>query len=223
VKKHCIYNTALVFILIGFSTSLFCFSIPSKIKKRIERINRHKYYIFIEKTKFKLHLLKENHDLIKTYDIAIGAKKNFARKTHAGDKGTPEGLYYITDILGYHFPQDDRRYQGMKNMNQKYFKHEHGYHKWGFPNKDLGKNAYGPRFFRLGYPNSADQARFKKLKKENKISKNADIGSGLAIHGTNDPNSIGHCATTGCVRMRNQDLIEITDYIKIGTVVFIKH
>jgi len=39
------------------------------------------------------------------------------------------------------------------------------------------------------------------------------------IHGTNAPASIGHAASHGCIRMRQQDLEELFDLVTVGTVV----
>lgn len=42
------------------------------------------------------------------------------------------------------------------------------------------------------------------------------------IHGTNNPASIGQMASAGCVRMFNHDVIEVYDWVQIGTKVTIK-
>lgn len=41
------------------------------------------------------------------------------------------------------------------------------------------------------------------------------------IHGTNRPNSIGYDASAGCIRMRNQDVEDLYQYVKVGTPVAI--
>lgn len=41
------------------------------------------------------------------------------------------------------------------------------------------------------------------------------------IHGTNRPSSIGSAASHGCIRMKNKDVEELYDYVKIGTPVVI--
>lgn len=41
------------------------------------------------------------------------------------------------------------------------------------------------------------------------------------IHGTNDPSSIGHAVSHGCIRMHNNDVEELSSIIPIGTPVFI--
>lgn len=42
---------------------------------------------------------------------------------------------------------------------------------------------------------------------------------GFGIHGTNNPNSIGKAVSHGCVRMYNNDVIELYDIVPIGTPV----
>ncbi len=40
---------------------------------------------------------------------------------------------------------------------------------------------------------------------------------GYGIHGTNNPNSIGQAVSHGCVRMQNEDVIELYEIIPLGT------
>jgi lipoprotein-anchoring transpeptidase ErfK/SrfK len=42
------------------------------------------------------------------------------------------------------------------------------------------------------------------------------------IHGTNDPASIGHYVSLGCVRMQNHDVEELASIVPNGTAVFIR-
>ena len=42
---------------------------------------------------------------------------------------------------------------------------------------------------------------------------------GYGIHGTNEPGSIGHAASHGCVRMRNRDVEDLFSRVRIGDVV----
>ena len=41
------------------------------------------------------------------------------------------------------------------------------------------------------------------------------------IHGTNDPSSIGSPVSAGCIRMRNEDVEELTELVRVGTPVHI--
>ena len=46
---------------------------------------------------------------------------------------------------------------------------------------------------------------------------------GYAIHGTNAPSSIGTHASHGCVRMHNEDVIELYGMVPTGTTVIVKN
>ena len=45
---------------------------------------------------------------------------------------------------------------------------------------------------------------------------------GIGIHGTHDPASIGTCASEGCIRMHNADLLALKQYITVGMQVVIE-
>ena len=61
------------------------------------------------------------------------------------------------------------------------------------------KDAYGPWFLRLDVPGFWD----------------------IGIHGTPFPESIGTRATEGCIRLRNEDILDLKSRIKLGTEVII--
>lgn len=64
-----------------------------------------------------------------------------------------------------------------------------------------GKYVYGPYFLRLKTP----------------------PWTGFGIHGTNEPYKIGERASSGCIRMKDEDLLEfIEDYYKLGMKIEIK-
>ena len=42
------------------------------------------------------------------------------------------------------------------------------------------------------------------------------------IHGTNEPKSIGKSVSSGCVRMLNEDIVDLFDKVKIGTKVVVR-
>jgi lipoprotein-anchoring transpeptidase ErfK/SrfK len=48
------------------------------------------------------------------------------------------------------------------------------------------------------------------------------LGSSIyRIHGSNEPDTIGHAVSSGCFRMRNADVIDLYDRVKIGTRVVV--
>jgi len=48
-----------------------------------------------------------------------------------------------------------------------------------------------------------------------------NIGNGYALHGTNNPASIGQAVSHGCVRLRNEDIAKLYDMVSVGTPVYI--
>ena len=48
-----------------------------------------------------------------------------------------------------------------------------------------------------------------------------DLGDGYGIHGTDEPSSIGHSVSHGCVRLRNEDIDKLYDMVDVGTPVYI--
>ncbi len=49
------------------------------------------------------------------------------------------------------------------------------------------------------------------------------VDNELAIHGTNNPASIGGLVSAGCIRMHNQDIMDLYGRVQVGTrVVFAK-
>ena len=61
------------------------------------------------------------------------------------------------------------------------------------------KDAYGPWFLRLDVPGFWD----------------------IGIHGTPFPESIGTRATEGCIRLRNEDILDLKAQVQVGTPVII--
>lgn len=69
--------------------------------------------------------------------------------------------------------------------------------------------CYGPWFYRL-YTGAN--------------STNSGLAwKGYAIHGTHDPDSIGHKASEGCIRLRNEDILELRQYVYRGMPVRIEN
>jgi hypothetical protein len=48
-----------------------------------------------------------------------------------------------------------------------------------------------------------------------------NMGNGYAIHGTNQPESVGRAVSHGCVRLRNEDIAKLYAMVSVGTPVYI--
>jgi lipoprotein-anchoring transpeptidase ErfK/SrfK len=78
------------------------------------------------------------------------------------------------------------------------------------PPKEMIERQPGLPHFMAGGPNNPLGARAMYL------------GSTLyRIHGSNEPWTIGHNVSSGCIRLRNVDVIDLYDRIKIGTKVVV--
>jgi murein L,D-transpeptidase YafK len=78
----------------------------------------------------------------------------------------------------------------------------------------------------LDYPNKESWEKFRRRKVQGLIPKSADIGGGIALHGTwpNDNIVVDDYTnwTQGCISLRNEDIDEICQYIQPGTKVIIR-
>jgi lipoprotein-anchoring transpeptidase ErfK/SrfK len=46
------------------------------------------------------------------------------------------------------------------------------------------------------------------------------LGSSLyRIHGTNEPHTIGRAVSSGCIRMLNEDVVDLYNRVRVGTPV----
>lgn len=183
------------------------------------------YLIYVNKNDFSLSIYNKKGEAVKRYKIGYGLNPDKRPKLFAGDNRTPEGIYKITEILSIDADPASDSCKNLKAMNSVYFKAEDGHYKFGKKDADLGKNAYGPRFFRIDYPADHDYKRYDKAKRKGEIpesrGKIRSIGSGIAIHGNNDPPSIGELCSSGCIRMYNEDIAELDEFTEIGTPVII--
>jgi lipoprotein-anchoring transpeptidase ErfK/SrfK len=46
---------------------------------------------------------------------------------------------------------------------------------------------------------------------------------GFGIHGTNQPRSIGHAASHGCIRLNNRDIVQLFQIVSVGDTVSIRN
>jgi lipoprotein-anchoring transpeptidase ErfK/SrfK len=46
-------------------------------------------------------------------------------------------------------------------------------------------------------------------------------GSLYRIHGSNEPETIGQAVSSGCIRMTNDDVMDLYDRVKVGTKVVV--
>lgn len=132
------------------------------------------HYLLISKQQMRLSVVDSLGEVQLRVPIACG--ENYGNKEREGDRKTPEGLFWIEEILDAA---------------------EWGYDYGDGEGKVIG--AYGPYFIRLYTPPH----------------------TGIGIHGTRHPESIGTRASADCVRLHNSDLRRLVRYVYVGMPVFI--
>ena len=80
---------------------------------------------------------------------------------------------------------------------------------WNPPREMIGRQPYLPRFM-AGGPGNPLGARALYLG-----------GTDYRIHGTNDPATIGHRVSSGCIRLTNEDITDLYRRAKIGSRVIV--
>jgi lipoprotein-anchoring transpeptidase ErfK/SrfK len=80
---------------------------------------------------------------------------------------------------------------------------------WLPPSEMISRQPYLPRFV-AGGPGNPLGARALYLS-----------GTLYRIHGTNQPSSIGHHVSSGCIRMTNADVVDLYDRVQLGTKVVV--
>ena len=80
---------------------------------------------------------------------------------------------------------------------------------WHPPADMLARQPYLPRFM-AGGPGNPLGARAMYLG-----------GTIYRIHGTNNPATIGGRVSSGCIRLTNEDIIDLYDRVKVGALVVV--
>jgi len=80
---------------------------------------------------------------------------------------------------------------------------------WNPPKEMIGRQPYLPRFM-AGGPGNPLGARALYLG-----------NTAYRIHGTNDPSTIGHRVSSGCIRLTNEDIVDLYQRAKPGAKVIV--
>ena len=82
------------------------------------------------------------------------------------------------------------------------------------------------RFLALDYPTQESLQKFNERKQRGEIPKNASPGGGIGIHGTwpHDEFMVDRYNnwTNGCIALKNEDVQDVYNYLKVGTQVTIR-
>jgi lipoprotein-anchoring transpeptidase ErfK/SrfK len=152
--------------------------------------------------------------------IILGAPPVAARELVAFDGGASPGtivvhtserrLYYVLGRgQAIRYPvgvgRAGRQWAGRSSVSGKYVRPD-----WAPPPDIARDNPRLPRLIRGGAPNNPMGVAALTL-----------AGGEYAIHGTNKPSSIGGFVSYGCIRMYNQDIVDLYGRVSVGTPVVV--
>ena len=178
---------------------------PANIEKVLDYLSRNfpKYHlnplIFISIQSQELYLINKK-EVLKTYIIST-AKNGTGNLT--GSNQTPLGLHYISEKIG-----DSAKIGSV-------FKSRINTHKLATILSDIGERS------------NIDNITTRILwlsGLEDGINKGGNIDSHdryIYIHGTDEEGRLGQAVSHGCIRMGNENIIELFNHISLGTHVFI--
>ena len=190
--------------VILFIYLLFSFSADESIIDRVNNyceVKKGKTYdeiLFVSVKEQKMYHIVEN-TIVKEYLVST-AKKGVGNQKNSDM--TPHGLHYIKEKYGSKTPQNGRM---------------------------IGRVFYG-QIAKIYYDTTSSKtdditSRILWLSGiEKDINKDGNVDSYnryIYIHGTSEEGKIGSPASNGCIRMLNNDIIELYAKIKIGTKVLI--
>jgi hypothetical protein len=139
---------------------------------------------------------------------------NYAERHRPGTiviKTTERRLYYVLGNgqaiqYGIGVGRDGFTWSGVKTVSAK-----REWPDWTPPAEMLKRRPDLPRFMRGG--------------PENPLGARAIyLGSTLyRIHGSNEPETIGTAASSGCFRLTNEDVIDLYERVRVGSTVIVQH
>jgi lipoprotein-anchoring transpeptidase ErfK/SrfK len=121
-------------------------------------------------------------------------------------------LYYVTGFGGeaIRYPvgvgRAGKQWAGTSYINGKYIKPD-----WAPPAAVRHDHPNLPKVIRGGSPHNPMGVAAMSL-----------AGGEYAIHGTNQPGSIGHFVSYGCIRMFNEDVSDLYSRVSVGTRVVVQ-
>lgn len=178
-------------LIVGFVWVFFSLFFDQKRVLDIDhKSNPNNTIVIVDKDLQQLTVYDGLLGKIKTFNVSTGL--NPGNKLMRGDSKTPEGFF---PVIGIEESSD-----------------------WTYDFQDgMGPivGAYGPFFLRLRVNN---ENLFKNVGIPFEFT-SKDGFTGIGIHGTHLDTLIGQRASHGCIRLKNDDLIELKKLITPGTIV----
>lgn len=162
--------------------------------------SQQNFRVFVDKSDKQLTVYNGNTPL-KAYHVELGDGGS-GDKQVAGDHKTPEGSFYITQMLVMN-PADE--YLGSRWMRLSY------------PNIEDAKRGLDSGLINTATYNQIVNA----INNGRTPPQNTPLGGGVGVHGGSTP-QLGTDWTWGCVGLSNTDVQDFYDYMKVGTKVDIQ-
>ena len=135
---------------------------------------------------------------LKVYDMSSSKKPPSCLEDSLG---TPWGLHEICEKIGSN-AVSGMVYKGRKPTGKTFCE---------YSNEDQGKNLITSRILRLRGLEVGVNAKGKK----------DTFSRYVYVHGTNHEDAIGSPVSSGCLQMKNMDVIDLFDTVPVGTFLFI--
>lgn len=184
--------------------------IKNKIQNYIisKNISKPDTFVYIDSNLQKLFLIKDTI-IIKQYDIST-AKAGASFSAEFNSYKTPLGLHKIESKIGDNLPA------GNIIKMKKIIDSTSAIYKYGDTIPEGIEDIIMTRVLVLyGLEKGINKGK-------NNYGKIIDtFYRGIYIHGTNNEAEIGNANSHGCIRMRNQDIIELYDLLNLNTIILI--
>ena len=184
------------------SKSIFCHLCLILLTTLSFHLYASQYELVIHKSKQEL-LVKDSDDIVKRYRIAHG-RGGKGTKHKLGDQKTPVGVYRITNF------KDDSRFHFFMQLN--------------YPNLLDAWSGYKNKIITAKEFDEIATA----LSNQQKPPQDTILGGYIGIHGlgVENPEKLALHKnsnwTEGCIALTNEEIIELKQYVSIGTRVVIK-
>jgi len=193
----------ILFFIACLLFTLFCFGQQQIIEKARDYIEtkcnkNFKEVLYVNITEQKLYHIKEN-EIVKTFVIS---SSEYGTGSEVGSNKTPLGLHKIKEKFGDKTPINGR-------MIERVF-----YGQIATIFTDNNKSKTDDVCSRILWLAGLEEG----------LNKGEGIDSYnryIYIHGTSEEGRLGKPASHGCIRMKNKDVIELYEKIKIGILVLI--
>lgn len=213
LRVYSLFKSALIMLVLIFGVSdshaenenLNSGKMPSAVVQGLNKIQNstfksNRFLIFhYDENKLWVFENPQNPQVLKVYMVS-GGRGGISNQVGSG--GTPAGLHRVTSKIG----SGSAMYQTFNAP------------KLGFPNTVL-RPTHGLEFWGYDFITSR-VLRLEGL--EPQLNSNS-VARAILVHGTQEEGLIGYHESLGCIRMYNQDVMELFGELEVGTLLYVAH